>query len=336
MKPIRVGIVGFDGIQALDLVGPSDAFTLALVQGLPAYEVIVIGVSRKRFIAESGVIFHPHKTLQTAPPLDTLIIPGGKGLRDGKISGPISQWIKDRAGRLRRIACVCTGCYGLAPTGLIDDRQVTTHWRFAGDLARRFPRLKVNHNSLFVKDGPFYTSAGITAGIDLSLALIEEDYGPRVALATARELVVYMKRTGGQEQYSEPLQFQVNATDQFSELGAWMVRNLRGDLSLPALAKRSCLSPRHFSRRFKRVFGRTAASFVQKLRLDEARRRLSAQNQTIESVAKSVGFHSDDAFRTAFERHFGVNPSTYRRRFDVRRQAEKHRSKRTRMIGNKR
>lgn len=316
MKPIRVGILGYDGVQALDVVGPSDAFTVVAINGSPCYEVVIIGTSARSFTAESGVIFHPHQNLRTAPALDTLIVPGGRGLRGARTNSQISQWISDRAGKIRRIACVCTGTYGIAPTGLLDGREITTHWRFADDLQKRFPKLKVNRNALFLKDGPFYTSAGITAGIDLSLALIEEDFGPRVALAAARELVVYMKRTGGQEQYSEPLQFQVNSADQFSELAAWILRNLDADLSLNVLAKRACLSPRHFSRRFKRGFGGTPASFVGKLRLDEARRRLLAQNQTIEQIAKSVGFHSDDAFRIAFERRFGVKPSSYRRGFD--------------------
>src|SRR5204862_3951295 len=175
-----------------------------------------------------------------------------------------------------------------------------------------------NPDALFLKDGPFYTSGGITASIDLSLALIEEAYGPRVALAVARDLVVYLKRSGGQKQYSEPLEFQINSTDRFADLAVWMVDHLRDNLSLEALAKRACLSPRHFARRFKQVFGGTPAAFVENLRLDEARRRLTQRTQTIENVATSVGFKSDDAFRRAFLRRFGVKPSTYRDRFDAR------------------
>jgi Transcriptional regulator containing an amidase domain and an AraC-type DNA-binding HTH domain len=318
VKAIRIGILGFDGIQALDLVGPSDAFTVATTaSGERCYEVVVIGISAKPFRAESGVIFHPHETLRTASAVDTLIVPGGRGLRVERTNKQISQWIGSHAAQIRRIACVCTGTYGIAPTGLLNGREVTTHWRFAEDLQRRFPKLMVSGNALFLKDGRFYTSAGITAGIDLSLALIEEDFGPRVALRTARELVVYMKRTGGQEQFSEPLQFQITSADQFSELAAWILRNLDADLSLEVLAKRACLSGRHFSRRFKASFGGTPASFIEKLRLDEARRRLSARSQTIEQIAKSVGFNSDDAFRTAFERRFGVKPSSYRNGFHL-------------------
>ena len=332
MKPLRVGLIGYDGVQALDIIGPSDAFTIAEIesdngQRRPCYEVIVIGITNKPFRAESGVAFQPHTTLGKAPTLDTLIIPGGRGARIGQSSNLIAKWISSRAKRIRRIASVCTGIYALAPTGLLDGRRVTTHWRFANDVARRFPKLNVDHDALFLKDGPFYTAGGITASVDLALALIEEDYGPRVALAVARELVVFLKRSGGQKQYSEPLEFQINSTDRFADLASWMVEHMRGDLSLAALAKRVCLSPRHFVRRFKQAFGGTPAAFVENLRLDEARRRLSERTQTIENVASSVGFQSDDVFRRAFQRRFGVKPSSYRSRFDARTKSRSLRKK---------
>jgi transcriptional regulator GlxA family with amidase domain len=182
-------------------------------------------------------------------------------------------------------------------------------------VARRFPELQVHDNAIFLKDGPFYTSAGATAGIDLSLALIEEDHGPRVALAVARELVVYLKRSGGQEQYSEPLQFQTQSVSRLSELATWMLSHLNRDLSVETLAAKACLCPRHFSRRFKLEFGNTPADFVERLRLDEARRRLSTGENSVENVGTSVGFKSADAFRRAFERRLGLNPTDYRRRF---------------------
>ena len=332
MKSLRVGLIGYDGVQALDIIGPSDAFTIADIetgngQRRPCYEVIIVGITNKPFRAESGVSFQPHTTLRNAPALDTLIIPGGRGARIGQSSNLIAKWISSRAKRIRRIASVCTGVYALAPTGLLDGRRVTTHWRFANDVARRFPKLNVDHDALFLKDGPFYTAGGITASVDLALALIEEDYGPRVALAVARELVVFLKRSGGQKQYSEPLEFQINSTDRFADLASWMVEHMRGDLSLAALAKRVCLSPRHFVRRFKQAFGGTPAAFVENLRLDEARRRLSERTQTIENVASSVGFQSDDVFRRAFQRRFGVKPSSYRSQFDARTKSRSRRTK---------
>jgi transcriptional regulator GlxA family with amidase domain len=323
MKPLRIGLIGYDGVQGLDLVGPADAFSIVQIgdergEYQPGYEVVILSLTRKAFRAESGVMISPHTTLRHAPALDTLIVPGGKGSRVGRDRDAISRWIRHRACRIRRVASVCTGIYLLAPTGLLDERTVTTHWRFAADVARRFPKLDVNHDALFLKDGAFYTAGGITASVDLALALIEEDYGSRVALSVARDLVVYLKRAGGQKQYSEPLEFQINSTDRFADLATWMLGHLQADLSLETLAKRVCLSPRHFARRFKKTFGGTPAAFVDNLRLDEARRRLSERTQTIDTVAASVGFHSDDSFRRAFQRRFGVNPSVYRNRFNAR------------------
>jgi len=323
MKLKRIGLLGFNGVQALDLTGPAEAFAAATIEEngdgpQRCYEVVVIGLTRKPFIsADCGLIYKPHKTILTAPPLDTLIIAGGPGLREPETNAKVAAWIKSRASRIRRIATVCTGTYGLAATGLLDGRTVTTHWRNARDFAARFPKITVNPNALYLKDGNFYTSAGLTAGIDLSLALIEEDFGARVALAVARELVVYLKRPGGQEQYSEPLKFQASSTDAFAELMAWMTGHLHQDLSVEALAAKVCLSARQFSRRFKDNFGTTPATFVEHLRLDEARQRLTMPNQNIESVAASVGFKSADVFRRAFERRYGIRPGSYRKRFNL-------------------
>lgn len=271
-KPLRVGFLGFEGLMALDLVGPIDAFSSAVIEGgkgetESCYEIVIIGLTSRPFTSESGVVFKPHKTIANAPPLDTLIIPGGTGLRVPETQKKAAEWISSRAAKTRRIATVCTGTFGLAATGLLNGRRVTTHWRHAQDLAKRFPGLKVDPNALYLKDGKFYTCAGITAGIDLSLALIEEDFGPRVALSVARELVVYLKRPGGQEQFSEPLQFQTDSRDRFADLAAWIKGHLRHDLSAEALAERACLSPRHFTRRFKVVFGTTPATFVEDVRL---------------------------------------------------------------------
>jgi transcriptional regulator GlxA family with amidase domain len=320
MKRIRIGMIGFDGVTALDLTGPTEAFATArLDDSQPAYEVVILGLSGKAFTAESGVVFKPHHRLDTKLELDTVIIPGGQGLRDPRINRRVASWVRVHAPRIRRVASVCTGIYGLAPTGLLDGRRVTTHWRFVRDAARRFPALRIEANALFLKDGPFYTSAGVTAGIDLALALIEEDHGLPAALAVARELVVYLKRPGGQEQYSEPLQFQVESTDKLGELGAWIRGHLKHDLSVEALAERACLCPRQFTRRFTKLFQRTPAAFVEDLRLAEAQKRLGARGMTIEGVAASVGFRSADAFRRAFERRFGITPTSYRSQFTRRR-----------------
>jgi transcriptional regulator GlxA family with amidase domain len=320
MKSIRVGILAFDGVMALDLVGPIDAFTTAGFEESHAqveslYETLIIGLNNKPFKSESGIIFNPDKTIEDAPPLDTLIVPGGRGLRDLDTQRKTADWLKSRVKETRRIATVYTGTFGLATTGLLKGCHVTTHWRHARDLAIQFPELHVDPSALYLKDGKFYTCAGIAAGIDLSLALIEEDFGPRVALSVARELVVYLKRPGRQEQFSEPLRFQTQAQDRFADVAAWIKGHLRSDLSAAALAERANLSPRHFTRRFKGVFGMTPADFVEHTRLSESRERLKVADQTVDSVAYSVGFKSADAFRRAFERCYGLQPSAYRKHF---------------------
>src|SRR6266403_531493 len=322
MAPKRIGLIGFDGVVAIDLAGPADAFTYAEIPGgqngpRRCYEVVTIGLSDRPFVTESGLVFMPQKSFKNAPSLDTLVIPGGSGLRNPQICKPIAAFVKARAKSTRRIASICTGIYGLAETGLLDGRKVTTHWHHAQNVGHRFPGLQVDDNAIFLKDGPFYTSAGATAGIDLSLSLIEEDYGPGVAMAVARELVVYLKRSGGQEQYSEPLRFQTQSVSRLSDLATWIVSHLSENLSVEVLAAKACLCPRHFTRRFKEEFGYSPANFVEKLRLDEARRRLSAGDNSIENVGLSVGFKSSDAFRRAFEHRLGLNPSDYRRRFST-------------------
>lgn len=320
-SPIRIGVIGFDGINAVDLSGPVEAFASATELEAepgapPRYQTVVLGLSKRSFTSESGLIFQPHRTLAAASRLDTLIIPGGSGLRRPETQSTVAAWLRANAKDIRRVCSVCTGIYGLAASGLLDGRRVTTHWRWARRVAERFPALRVEPNAIFIQDGPFFTSAGFTAGIDLALALIEQDFGAPLALEVARDMVVHLKRDGGQEQYSQPLQVQVaSSSDRLAELGAWIPAHLRQKLVVEALAAKACLSPRQFTRRFKKVFGATPADFVETSRLDEARRRLSAHGSSIAAIADSVGFASADAFRRAFERRFGVTPRAYRQRF---------------------
>jgi transcriptional regulator GlxA family with amidase domain len=325
-QPKRIGLLLFDGITALDVAGPMEAFASARLPGdergtTSCYELLTIGLTAKDVVAESGLILKPGTTLAGCPRLDTLIIPGGRGLREGRTSLVVANWVKSRAATTRRIASVCTGIFGLAPTGLLDGNTVTTHWRYADDLSRKFPALKVEANALFLNNGRIYTSAGITAGIDLCLALIEEDYGRPAALMVARELVVFMKRPGGQEQYSEPLRFQIDSTDSTTLVAAHIRSHLNRDLSVDALARLAHLSYRQFSRRFKAAFHCSPAAYVEAVRLDEARTRLCETRCNINQLAASVGFASDDAFRRAFERRFGVSPGHYRSRFGAQRPA---------------
>jgi transcriptional regulator GlxA family with amidase domain len=319
MNPMTVGLIVFEQMSAADLTGPAEAFSRAKVQNSDGsesrcYHVLTLGVSAGLCVTECGIVIKPQLDIEDAPPLDTLIVSGGTGIHNARLSKKLAKWLSRRAPATRRIATVGTGICALAATGLLDRRQVATDCRIAGDVALRFPSLRVNPNSLFLKDGPFYTSAGAMAGIDLALSLIEEDYGPRIALTIARELVVYVKRLGREEQYSELLQFQTKSVSRLSELITWIVSHLNENLSVEALAAKACLCPRHFSRRSKMEFGTTPADLVERLRLDEACHRLSDRHNSVDDVAVSVGFKSAFAFRRAFQHRLGVQPSEYRRR----------------------
>ncbi len=317
-SPIRVAVLGYDGVQTLDIVGPLDAFDSAATAVPGAYTCRVTSVDGAPFRSEAGLSITPACALKDAGPIDTLIVPGGAGGRRAEVAEVLVAALLAAAPRVRRIVSVCTGIYVTAAAGLLDRRAATTHWRFAADVARRFPSVRLDADAIFVKDGPYYTSAGITAAIDLALALIEEDYGPGLALAVARDLVVYLKRAGGQRQYSEPLRFQARGADRFADLAAWLVAHLAEDLSIERLAARTRLSPRQFSREFRRVFGMTPAEQIEVLRLDAARDHLTTSNANVGSIASAVGFRSDDAFRRAFDRRFGLPPTEFRRRFAPR------------------
>lgn len=320
-KPKLVGVFVYPGVTALDLVGPMEALNCVEVMrpGLnqKGYQIVVLGVDEKAVHAESGLTIQPHCVLRDAPPLDTLLIPGGSGLRDPATMKSLVLWLRRRAEKTRRVASLCTGIYALASTGLLDGRRVATHWRFARDVATRFPRVKMDSNALFVKDGKFYTSGGITASIDLTLALIEEDYGPSISLGIARELVMHLRRSGGQDQYSEPLKMQVAAGDRFADVLAWILGNLDKDLTVEALSRRAGVCPRHFSRLFKQAHGESPATYVEALRLSEACQQLTETRITVDQLASLVGFGSADAFRRAFQKKLGINPTVYRHCFST-------------------
>ena len=314
---IRLALLCYDGVQTLDVAGPLDAFGAANDARPGAYAVTVASLDGAPFASEAGLRIAPDCAFPEVGALDTLLIPGGAGLRRPGVAARVADAVRARAPGLRRVVSVCTGIYGLAPSGLLDGRRATTHWQFAADVAARFPAVRLQPDAIFIKDGPVYSSAGVTAAIDLSLALIEEDFGPGLAMAVARALVVYVKRSGGQLQYSEPLQFQARAGDRFAELASWMVEHLAGDLSVAILADRTGLSVRQFARRFAAVFGVGPAAHVERLRLDAARGWLTSSGESMARIANAVGFNSDDAFRRAFDRRFGVPPAEYRRRFSA-------------------
>ncbi len=322
MSPKSIGFIVFDEMGAAEMSGAAEAFTRAhapTTYGCECrcYHVITIGLTTEPCFSSSGLMVKPAVDFESAPELDTLIVCGGDGIRAPTLCRKVAKWVNFRAPTTRRIATLGTGIYALAMTGLLDGREVATHWRYAKDIALRFPRLRIHPNRLFVKDGPFYTCAGGTAAIDFSLSLIEADFGRSPALKLARELVVHLKRTGSEEQFSESLKFQTQSSDRFADLAGWILCNLGENLSVEALSQRACMSRRNFTRLFNKTFGKTPAQFVAGARMTEARRRLLIPRTPLENIATSLGYKSADVFSKTFEKFVGVRPSTYRARLGI-------------------
>ena len=313
-----IGLLAYDDMQALDLVGPLDVFGAANAfgRGAPTYRLCVIGLGTNVVRAENGLAVVPEHALEDVPPLDTLLIPGGAGARQSlSRDARLLAWLRERAPLTRRVVSVCTGVYVLAAAGLLEGRAVTTHWHFADDLARRHPRLRLEPDRLFVRDGRFATSGGLTAGMDLALALVEEDLGAPAALSVARHLVMYVRRPGNQAQFSAPLSAQAQGNHRMSALVDWLLAHLDGQLTLERMAEQAAMSTRHFRRVFAETFNTTPARFVEKLRLEQACLRLTVSRASVERIAAGVGFNSADAFRRAFRTRYGATPNEYRERF---------------------
>jgi transcriptional regulator GlxA family with amidase domain len=312
----RIVLLAFERLQALDLVGPAEVFSMASRLTTDAYSIEVVATRRSEISTSSGLHLRPDRSLASCRgPIDTLVVVGGEGVPDALADGTVVPWIGRAASRCRRVASVCSGAFLLARAGLLDGRRATTHWASCETLRRRHPEVEVSHDAIFVKDGDVYTSAGVTAGMDLSLALVEEDLGRRAALEVARWLVLFLKRPGGQSQFSAQLSAQIAEREPLRELQGWISDNLAMDLSVPALAERACMSPRNFARAFRREVGVTPAVYVEGLRLEAARVALDGTREPIESVARRCGFGTVETMRRTFHRRLGVGPSSYRERF---------------------
>jgi len=248
--------------------------------------------------------------------LDTLVIAGGEGIDTAAADIVLVDWVRERARRARRTASICTGAFLLAATGMLDGRRAATHWAFCAELARRFPAVRVESDPIFVREGSVWTSAGVTAGIDLALALVEEDLGRTAALAVARYLVVFLKRPGGQSQFSEILSLQT-AEDEFGALHDWISKHLADDLSLPVLASQAGKSERSFSRHYAEATGLTPARAVERLRVGEARRLLSETRLPVKRISERCGFGSEETMRRSFLRLLSATPQDYRARFSL-------------------
>ena len=315
--PRRVVIVGVPPVRTLDVFGPAEVFGDAnrMHGGDPSYKVTIISACRERLVPS-----YIEKTLYTDQsfrefhgPIDTLLVAGSVGKM--RYDADFLDWLRDQSATARRFGSVCTGALMLAKAGLLDGRRATTHWNWCDELARDYPKIKVDPNPIYVRDGNCYTSAGVTAGIDLTLALVEEDLGRRIALQVAQMMVVFLRRPAGQSQFSATLAAQTSENHSFGDLIAWLTDNLTADLSIEKLARRAAMSPRNFARLFRLEMRKTPAKHIEDLRLEAARRLLESTSGSLEEVAAASGLASAEILRRAFKRRLGVTPGEYRASF---------------------
>ncbi|WP_431957286.1 GlxA family transcriptional regulator [Nocardia lijiangensis] len=320
----RVVIAAFPDVDLLDVTGPAEVFALANREGggRVHYDVRLASPVRGEVRTSAGVrVVTDLGFDEVGATIDTLIVPGAV---DCPPSGPVARidrevvaWIESVAPHTGRIASVCVGAHLLAAAGLLDGRTATTHWSTADQLAAEHPRILVDPDPIFIRSGRIWTGAGISACLDLSLALVAEDHGEDLALQVARQLVVYLKRQGGQSQFSVPLSHSATARRDIDDLRLFITENLDGDLSLPALAARMCLSERHFTRVFQQETGASAAVYVEACRVEAARRLLETTDQPLERIATTVGLGSVETLHRAFRRQLAATPGDYRKRFRI-------------------
>jgi transcriptional regulator GlxA family with amidase domain len=314
-----VEVLAYPSVKLLDVSGPiqvfasTNAFIAQAGRAMP-YAIRVVARGGERVEASGGVELATHPLSAADADLDTLVIAGGEGVAAAATDPLLIDWIRERAKRARRTASVCTGAFLLAASGMLDGRRAVTHWAFCAELARRFPSVRVEPNPIFVQDGNVWTSAGVTAGIDLALALVEEDLGRAVALAVARYLVVFLKRPGGQAQFSEFLSLQTTE-DRFASLHDWISNHLADDLSLPVLAAQAGMSERSFSRHYAESTGLTPARAIERLRVEGAQHLLSETRLPVKRISQRCGFGSEETMRRSFLRVLDTTPQDYRARF---------------------
>jgi transcriptional regulator GlxA family with amidase domain len=319
-NPVRViDVLAYPAVQLLDVTGPVQVFAsandlIAGAGGARPYMLRVVAQGSGAVTSSSGVTLAAGPLTKPGEALDTLLVAGGEGV-EAAIENPILvEWVRQRAAQARRVASVCTGAFMLAAAGVLDGRRAATHWKYCAKLAQRFPAVRVEPDPIFVCDGSVWTSAGVTAGIDLALALVEEDLGRSMALAVARYLVVFLKRPGGQAQFSAALALQA-ADDKFGALHDWINKHLASDLSLSVLADQAGMSERSFSRHYAEATGQTPARAIERLRVEAAQRLLSESRLPVKRIAQRCGFGSEETLRRSFHRLIAITPQDYRARF---------------------
>ena len=314
--PRRIVLLGFEGIQSLDLTGPLEVFSTATRLGVGSYETEVVAPGAAGFATSSGLRITPDRSPAACRgPIDTLLVAGGQGVSTAARDERLVRWLRGAAGRSRRVASVCTGAFLMARAGLLDGRRATTHWASAGRLAAEHPSVDVEPDRIFVRDGEVWTSAGVTADMDLALALVESDHGREASLEVARWLVLFVRRPGGQSQFSAPLATQAAEREPLREAQERVLADPRANCTVETLAASASMSPRNFSRAFAREVGLTPAAWVETVRVERAQRLLEAGSQPIEIVARECGFGTVETLRRAFGRRLGVSPGEYRDRF---------------------
>ena len=316
-----IELLAYPSVQLLDVSGPLQVFASANdradADGVPRpYEIRVVAQGGQGVTTSSGLGLASAALSTVDDELDTLIIAGGPGVKAASVDASLVAWVQARAARARRVASVCTGAFLLAASGVLDGRRATTHWSYCEEFAQRFPRIRVEPDPIFVSDGHVWTSAGVTAGIDLALVLVEEDLGRTMALSLARHLVVFLKRPGGQAQFSTALSLQT-AEDRFGPLHDWINSHLADDLSLPLLADQVGMSERSFSRHYAEATGMTPSRAVERLRVEAARRLLSESRLPVKRICQRCGFGSEETMRRSFLRVMSVTPQDYRARFSA-------------------
>lgn len=314
-----IEVLAYPAVQLLDVTGPVQVFVsandhVAQSGGTPPYVLRVVARDARGVATSAGLGIATNPLPRVGTALDTLMVAGGPGVDAAAMDPVLVDWVRRRARKARRVASVCTGAFLLGASGVLDGRRAVTHWSYCADLARRFPAARVERDPIFVRDGSVWTSAGVTAGIDLALALVEEDLGRTTALAVARYLVVFLKRPGGQAQFSEALSLQ-SAEDEFGALHEWVGKHLADDLSLSILASQAGMSERSFSRHYAEATGLTPARAVERLRVEAARRLLSESRLPVKRISQRCGFGSEETMRRSFLRVLAATPQDYRARF---------------------
>ncbi|MFH8766395.1 GlxA family transcriptional regulator [Streptomyces althioticus] len=313
MPQRTVLVVLYDAVQSLDVTGPVEVFAGAERHTPGTYRIATASLDGAPVRTTSGLTLVPDGTLDGAPAPHTLVVPGGHGSR--RPDPRLTDWLRRHGPRADRLVSVCTGAALLAAAGLLDGRRATTHWAYSDRLARDHPAVEVDPDPIYVRDGHVATSAGVTAGIDLALALVEEDLGREAALTVARHLVVFLRRPGNQAQFSAQLAAQTARRDPLREIQRYVTEHPSADLCVEALAARAALSPRHFARAFHAETGTTPGRYVDRVRLEHARRLLEDTGDSVEEISRASGYGTPEAMRRAFVRTLGASPAEYRRRF---------------------